>query len=265
MRAQIVAAVFAAALLSPSLAHADFEGVLVSRISGDVNGTARTWVSKAGMRSETELTVPEAKQAMAGKTVRSTVIMKVSEPDRTYFLDENRKTYHVVEHKPGERADDDRYTAKKIGKDTVAGFSCDKVALTTPSGTDSELCVAPDLGGSDTWLRVFQQREKDGNAHGMWKALKDAGVKGLPVRWTRPGGNDGHGKFQMELVSATKQSVPASTFAIPADYKESQMSMPFSSPESAKRMEDAMKNMTPEQRKQMEEMMKKFGGGKQSP
>ena len=262
MRAHVAAAAFAA--LTPYLAHADFEGLLVSKISGDMNGTARTWVSKTGMRSETELTVPEARQAVAGKSVRSTIIMKASEPNRTYFLDENRKTYHVIQHTPGEHGGgDDAYTAKKVGKDTVAGFSCDKVVLTTPSGTDSELCVAPDLGGSDTWLRVFQQREKEGSGHGMWKALKDAGVKGLPVRWTRAGGKDGHGRFQMELVSATKQSVPASTFAIPADYKESQMSMPVSSPESAKRMEDAMKNLTPEQRKQMEEMMKKFGGGQQ--
>ena len=260
MRAHV--AVVLAALSLPCFA-ADFEGVLVSKISGDMNGTARTWLSKAGMRSETELTVPEARQAVAGKTVRSTIIMKTSEPNRTYFLDENRKTYHVLEHKPGEREDDDRYTAKKIGKDTVAGLSCDKVALTSPSGGDSELCVAPDLAGSDTWLRAFQQREKDGNPHGMWKALRDAGVRGLPVRWTRGGGKDGHGKFQMELVSATKQSVPASTFAVPADYKESQMLTPFSSPETAKKMEDAMKKLTPEQRKQMEEMMKKFGGGQQ--
>jgi Domain of unknown function (DUF4412) len=263
MRARFAAAAVIAAALSPPLARADFEGLLVSKISGDMNGTARIWLSKAGMRSETELTLPQAKQAAMGKSVRSIVIMKASEPTRTYFLDETRKTYHVYEHTPGDRSDE-QFTAKKIGKDTVAGFSCDKVALTSASGGETELCVAPDLAGSDSWMRAFEQRQRGGSNHGMWKALKDAGVKGLPVRWTRMGAKEGHGKFQMELVSATKQSVPASTFAIPADYKQSEMTTPFSNPETAKKMEDAMKKLTPEQRKQMEEMMKKYGGGQQS-
>jgi hypothetical protein len=263
MRAHIAAII--AALAIPCLAHADFEGLLVAKISGDVNGTARTWLSKAGMRSETELTMtaPEARQAAMGKGIHSVTVIKVSEPNRTYFLDENRKTYWVYDAKPGEGSGDDGYTAKRIGKDRVAGFSCEKVVLTSASGRESELCVAPDFVAGDSWLRVLQTREQGkGAGDGIRKALLDAGVKGFPIRWSTKGGKDGRGAFQMELVSAKKQSVPASTFDIPADYRKQEMGMPFASPEAAQKMEEAMKNMTPEQRKQMEEMMKKMGGGK---
>lgn len=262
MRAHFAAAL--AATVLPCLANADFEGVLVSKISGDMNGTVRTWLSKAGVRSETELKMPEAEQAQLGEGIRSTTIMKASEPNRTYFLDESGKTYWVYEQTGGEAsAEDDGYTAKRIGKDKVAGFPCEKVALTGPSGDASELCVAKDFIGADSWLSAFQGRDQaKGKAHGIRKALLDAGVKGLPIRWTRKGDRDGRGAFQMELVSAQKQTVPASKLAIPAGYTKREMGMPFANPETAKQMEDAMKNLTPEQRKQMEEMMKKFGGGK---
>jgi Domain of unknown function (DUF4412) len=263
MRARIATAV--AALAIPCLSHADFEGVLVSKMTGEhMNGTTRMWVSKAGMRAETQLAVPEAQQAQMGKTVRSVMLVKTAEPNRTYVLDENRKTYWVHEYKPGEAqgGNDEGYKARRVGKDTVAGFSCDKVVLTDSGGRESDVCVAPDIVSGDSWVRAFQQREQKAGNHGMWKALLDAGVKGLPIRWSHRPDKEGHGGFQMELVSAQKQSVPSSTFAIPADYKQSEMVTPFSSPESAKRMEEALKKMTPEQRKQMEEMMKKMGGGK---
>jgi Domain of unknown function (DUF4412) len=257
MRALV--AIVVAALAVPCVAQADFEGVLVSKMTGDMNGTTRTWLSGAGIRAETEMTVPEAKQATLGKSLRSVAIVKTSDPNTTYFLDENTKSYRVFVHKPDEHADDDQYIARRLGKDKVAGFSCERVALTSPSGNASEVCVASDFIGSDTWLRAFQVREQ--RSGGLHKALLDAGVKGLPIRWSSKG-KDGHGAFQVELVSAKKQSVPASTFAIPADYTKSEMAMPFSSPETAKKMDEAMKKMTPEQRKQMEEMMKKFGGDK---
>ena len=65
--------------------------------------------------------------------------------------------------------------------------------------------------------------------------------------------------MKWELVKAEKRALPASTFEVPAGYKETSMMGTMMSPEQQKQMEDAMKNMTPEQRKMMEEMMKKGG------
>src|SRR5512133_825247 len=110
MRPAVMLAV--AALAVPRLASADFEGVLDAKISGRMTGTVRTWISKDGLRSETDLHPPEAAQANAGKTIRSITIVKMAEPGRTYILDEARKTYFVAESKgdEGERdAEDDAY------------------------------------------------------------------------------------------------------------------------------------------------------------
>ncbi len=267
-----IALAAAATLAVPAAAFADFEGVLLSKVSGDMNGTARTWISKVGVRSEMDMEVPEAQRAIMGKNLHMVTIVKAAEPNRTYLVNDAGKSYSVSEHKPGERdADDTKYTVKRLGKDTVAGFSCQRVEVTSSLGTDAEMCVSPDvLGGSD-WFRALQMRA-EARGRGLFRALLDAGVKGFPIRWSNKGrGKEGKGAFTMELVSAERKSVPASTFAVPAGYTKSESVMPMS-PEMQKRMaeamkrrEESMKDMTPEQRKQMEEMMKKYGGSGAAP
>lgn len=238
-------------LAAPSSAHADFEGVLESKLTGShLSGKARTFVSRDGLRSEMEMELPQEKQATMGKTVRTVTLVKASEPSTTYFLDESRKTYWTVDATRERDGDEDRWTAKKLGKDVVAGFKCDTVLLTSKSGHESEACVTAELGGGSTWLRAMQQQEGNG---GLMKALQDAGVKGFPIRWKSKRADE---PFSMEVVAAHRQRVPASTFAIPAGYRKTERSMPFASPETSKQLEEAMKDLTPEQRKQMEEMMK---------
>ncbi len=265
MRAHVLAGVVAAVF--PWLALGDFEGVLDSKMSGEnTNGSMRTWISKVGVRNEMDVQSPEAEKAGMGKSFRMVTLVKAAQPDVTYLLDDNRKTYSVLEHKPGTYKSDETFTAKRIGKDTVAGFACDQVNVTSSRGHELEMCVARDMIGGSAWIRAFQQRAED-QGHGLMKALSDAGVKGLPIRWVSKG-KDGHGPFRVELVSARRQPVPASTFEIPAGYTKSEVAMPAMSPEMAKKMDEAMKRqqealekMSPEQRKQMEEMMKKFGAG----
>lgn len=247
----------AAALVLPALtAAADFEGVLESKLSGAASGTMRTWISKQGIRSETDVAVPQEHQATLGKRMRSVMIVRTAEPDVTYLLDESRKTYSEIQS-DGDDGDDTTYTAKRLGKDEVAGFSCDEVILRSDD-EESEICVAPDLL-ADAWMRVFEGRGK--SRGGFEKALHDAGVKGMPIRWSTRGTSPEEA-FTMELVSAKRRSVPASTFAIPAGYQKSAMAMPMTSPETAKQMEEAMKGLSPEERKKVEEMLKGMGGGK---
>jgi hypothetical protein len=262
MRAPVAFA--AAALAVPLIAAADFEGVLESKMSGQVNGTGRTWISKEGIKMEMEMQVPSAEQADLGKTFSAVTIVKAAEPNTTYFLNEKRKTYSIHEHKPGQHVDDTSYTVKRLGKDTVAGYSCEKVTVTSSHDSVSEMCVSSELVAGESWLRAFQARGQD-RGQGLQKALLDAGVKGLPIRWSSRGKAPGE-VFTMELVSARRQSVPASTFAIPKGYTKAEFAMPAMSPEMEKKMEEAhkrqaeaLKNLSPEQRKQMEEMMKRYG------
>ncbi|BDG05966.1 DUF4412 domain-containing protein [Anaeromyxobacter oryzae] len=259
MRGAVVAVV--AALALPGVARAEFEGVLESRITvgaAQATGTVRTWISSAGIRSETEVSSARAEQAGVPKQQR-TIILKMAEPNRSYMLDDARRTYYVHDAEPGASQDDEKYTVRRLGKATVAGHPCESVAVSTESGRESEVCVAEDLIVSEAWFRAFQERESGGR-HGLFKALADAGVKGLPIRWVSRT-KDGTDAFRMELVSAKREKVPASKFEIPAGYTKAETA-PGMSPEMAKRMEEAMKNMSPEQRKQMEEAMKRMKGGK---
>jgi hypothetical protein len=257
MRAACLAAV---ALVLPSLgAAADFEGIIESKLSGAASGTMRTWISKQGIRSETDLAVPEADQASLGKSMRSVMIVRTAEPNVTYVLDETRKTYSAIESDDLGDGDGTSFTAKRLGKDTVAGFSCEKVLLRSSDGDEAELCVAPGFLAGDAWMRVFESRGEDRGD--FQKALRDVGVKGMPIRW-RAKGSSPEEAFTMELVSAKRRAVPASTFAIPAGYTKSAMMMPMTSPESSKKMEEALKDLSPEERKQVEEMMKRMGGEK---
>lgn len=260
MRGAVMAVL--AALAFPVAARADFEGVLESKVTagqGQATGTVRTWISSAGIRSESELSSPRAQQAGMG-THKLTVIFKTAEPDRSYLLDDQRKTYSVHEIGPSTSGDDEKYTVRRLGKATVAGHTCESVAVTNDSGHESEVCVAEDLVASAGWFRTVFERQGGGRM-GLFKALADAGVKGLPIRWVSKA-KDGSDQFRMELVSAKRQRVPASTFEIPAGYTKSEAMAPAMTPEMAKRMEEAMKRMSPEQRKQMEEAMKQLQGTK---
>jgi hypothetical protein len=246
-----------AALALPSPAGAaDFEGVLESKLSGSVSGTMRTWVSSRGIRAENDIELPKEAQAAMGKRMRTVIIVRRDEPNVTYLLDEERKTFSAIADEPGDATDDEAYTAERVGKATVAGFACDRVKVRSGDGSEEfELCMAPALA-SDTWLRAFHAQGED---RGIEKALADAGVKGLPIRWSSKGDEPGE-TYVMELVSAKRQKVPPSTFAIPKGYTKTAAPSFGMPPEAAKAMEDAMKDLTPEERQELEKMLKGMGG-----
>ncbi len=97
----------------------------------------------------------------------------------------------------------------------------------------------------------------------MEKALKDAGAEGMPLKAIMPAPTGG--KLTMEVVKADKQSLPASTFDIPAGYTKSEGGLDMSGvsnpqiDDARKKMQEALKNMTPEQRARFEQMMKQRG------
>jgi hypothetical protein len=270
MRLVRSAALLVATVALPALA-ADFEGVLEGRMTGgSMNGTYRAQVGRAGIRSEMDLVLPEKQAKVMGtKSIRRVSLQKWADPDRIYVLDEAEKTYEVMDMKKLRESMKDaprpKYTVRRLGKDRVAGFACENVAVRHDQGRESELCVTSELGSRSSWARSLVQDESGG---GLFKALHDAGVEGFPIRWKIDQGDGQTGI--MELVAARRQGVPASTFEIPSGYrKATHAAMPGASPEMQKRMEEAMKRqkeamekMSPEQRKRIEEMMKNAGQGR---
>jgi hypothetical protein len=91
----------------------------------------------------------------------------------------------------------------------------------------------------------------------MPAALEKAGLDGLPIRWASNEGRDG--EFVLELVKVKHESVPASTFEVPAGYTSRDSGSARSASDRRARMENAMKSLTPEQRKRIEQLLQGKG------
>jgi hypothetical protein len=248
-------AVLLAALAAGPARGADFEGIADGRITGaSMSWTYRAAVGKDGVRAEVEMALPEKQaQAMGTKTIRRVTIQRRAEPDLIYTLDETQRTYTVIDMRKVRESMKDapqrKYTVRRLGRDRVAGFSCEKVALKRADGVESEMCVTSEISSKGSWARSLVHDQTGG---GVFKALREAGVEGFPIRWRMEGER---GPTTMELVSAHRQGVPASTFAIPAGYQEAKG---HGAPgEAAQRR---MERMTPEQRKKLEEALRGVGG-----
>ncbi len=209
------------------------------------------------------------RQAAAGRTDRSggtmpdhftmTMMQKLSEPDRLYSINDERRTYSVIDLKKlredAAGMQHETYTVKKTGHDTVAGLSCEKALLTSSSGHEIELCVTRDLVSSSAWLTAMNRRDR--SSGGFMTALRDNGLDGFPIRWITRRKGDKDATMTMELVRFEKKSVPSSLFEIPAGYRETSGMGVMMTPEQEKAMKDALEKMSPEQRKAYEEMMEK--------
>lgn len=266
MRVHIAAAALAALLAAPA-ARAEFEGVLEGRMTGPMSGSFRAEVGKGGVRSvvELEMAAPGPVRAAPGmaQRMRHLSLQRRAEPEKVYIIDEGRKSYTVIDTSRAREemkgAAEESYTVRKAGKDKVAGFSCQKAVVTGSESGEMEMCLTDEIAPEGARAML----EQGHGAGGLIAALRKAGVEGYPVRWSRKDGRGG--TVTMELTSARRQSIPASTFELPAGFKEQKGpgAMPGmgGNPAAQKQMEEALKNMSPEQRKQLEQMMKGQKGG----
>jgi hypothetical protein len=252
-----------AALAVPLAASAaDFEGLLESRMTGPhASGTAKLWVSKVGARMEMDMAAAApAGQQGAQHPIRMVTLHKKAEPDLTYLLNVEQKTYAVLDaREAGKMAagtgSDETWSVKKLGGDKVAGLPCEKALVTSSRGREFELCSGSGILAGSGLLEAMERRSHNS----LLKALHDAGLKGFPLRWIQ---KVKEGTTTWEVVRAHRESVPASTFEIPAGYQKKDLLGAMTTPEQQRKMDEAMKKMTPEQRQKMEEMMKRYQGGK---
>ncbi len=261
--------------LSVLPALAEFEGMMDMKMTmtgpnGNTmgGGNMKVAVGKPGFRSALDM-----QMQMPQMTVKMTILTKTATPDVMYRIDDANKTYTemTIPKSPDaaqQAQDAEKYTVKKLGEEKILGYKTQHV-LVIHNATTNELWVAKDFLDYETFKRLQSQGNRGGN-EGMQKALKDAGAEGMPLKAIMAGPMGG--KMVLEVVKADKQSLPASTFEIPAGYTKSEggglldAAAGVSSPEidaAKKKMQDAMKNMTPEQRQRIQEMMKQRGAPNQ--
>ena len=264
-----VLAMLAGAALVAAPAFAQFEGEIGMKMTmREGQGTGKTYVSKIGSRSEIDM------QA-AKMPVKMTTLMKFANPDVMYMINDATKTYTEIDLKkvkeqaakvPGKEKD--VWSVKKLGRETVNGYSCEHVLVTRSEDakTEQEWWTSKDISGLSYESMRGLMRRGNQSDEGIMKALRDAGADGFVVKMvTREKGNPA-AVMTMELTRAEKKSVPASLFEIPAGYTKQEGMMGgmgvMASPEQQEQMRKAMENLTPEQRKQIEDMMKARQQGK---
>jgi Domain of unknown function (DUF4412) len=254
---------------------AEFRGTVHTDKGQTIPSQGKVYMSKSAVRVEWETDLREVAKdrkdsGAAGlpQEFRMVMIQKLAEPDRIYIVNDGRKSY-AVESTHTERSQTRtarRWKVQKLGRDTVAGFACEKALLTAEDGDQTEVCVTTELAPSNAWLTAWNRREEQASP---LKALKDAGLSGFPVRWIFRNRGSKDISSSVELVRFDRKSVSASLFEIPPGYRkvDSMMETMAMTPEqekalqdARKRMQEALDKMTPEQRKQYEELMRQQGG-----
>jgi len=253
-----VLALFASAALLAQEGVATFKTVI--HASGqDMPGTVKLSFSSAGWRSDMHM---DTSATGGGKTERSgmggvhetTMLGKASAPMTAYMVQHAVKSYSVIHlDKTAESTPDETWTVKRTGRSSAGGMSCESATVTSSKGSRVNACISSEFTSSSAWWAAMNRQRNSG----WFRAASDAGLKGFPVR-TSILKSDGKPEIEMELVSFDRRSVPASTFEIPAGYKEAKAGMGGMTPEQQKMMQERLSKMTPEQRKAYEDAMKRY-------
>jgi len=262
---QIVGWMILLLLIVARPAWAAFEGYIEMKMSmKEGAGTMKGQISSVGARTEVEARVAQ----MGDMPVTMTMLMKFSNPDVVYMLNDATKTYVEINVKDignaAKNRPDKEYTVKKLGKEKVAGYVCEHLLLTANDGRETEVWTTKALVDLAVF-REYMQRNRQAEFQGIMKALKDAGAEGFIAKMISRD-KTGAPVVTLELVKAEKRAVPASLLEIPAGYKKQEGMlgmmpgmMPIS-PEQQQTLDKAMEKLTPEQRKMLEGIMKKKGG-----
>ena len=152
--------------------------------------------------------------------LKTTVITKASQPDQAYVINHRAKSYSIVNLKTAaENAMlldfDSNYKLARLGKQTIKGYTCDRISLTSTT-EKLELWVTRDLGDFSTF-RILQSQNPRLSNTSLSKTLSNAGIEGFPVKIVQYNDN---GAYVMELMQIWPKTVPPSDFNIPAGYQK---------------------------------------------
>lgn len=242
-------------LAMPALAGG-FEGIISMKISSPAgSGNVQMSVGKVGLRSEIDM-------QSAQMPMKMTMLVKHAQ-DTAYMIDDKSKTYTEIDLKKGRemaQKADVKYTAKKLGTETVAGYKCDHLMVSDDKGGEHELWTNKEIMDYDSFVKMMGPNARMGD-QGLMKALKDVSADGFIVKMIQRRAGAKEATMTMELLKVEKKSLPAATFEVPSGCTKREGAMMGMPPEVEAQMRERMKNMTPEQR----EMMKKAMQGKMNP
>jgi len=251
---------FLAAILATPLLAADFEGVVdikMSMVSAagveTSSGTSRISITKDAMRNDVFA------QTLLGP-VRTVTLVKAENPNLLYKINDQAKTYSEIDlsqPKPPEPPDAEPYQVKRLGEEQLLGCNALHL-LVTYKNTSNELWATKELLDSATFRKLLARTGRTGAEERMTKAMKDAGIDGMPLKSILTA-EDGS-KTTMQVVQVEKKNIPAWTFEIPAGYEKVSAILEaagdFRAQQEQRRLEQMMQKLPPDKRAMLESALK---------
>jgi hypothetical protein len=181
---------------------------------GTAKDTSYRWLTNDGEgRSEMKILMPGV---ASGKLI---VIGRASEPKYSILLDPDNKGYSLAVIDTALMSSvHQTYKVTRIGSETVDGYSCVHVKITTTSGSglfksssSEDLWTSTSVPGYALYEKLSDQTVN----YGMMQALKQAGAAGTMVKMSASGKDY---SMSYDLIEAKSGSWPASLFSIPEGY-----------------------------------------------
>ncbi|HMH24650.1 MAG TPA: DUF4412 domain-containing protein [Puia sp.] len=199
-----------------------YQTTATSKKSGTGKDTTFTYFTNSGSgRNEMRINMPGA---MSGKII---IIGRAGQPKYSVSLYPDTKTYslNIIDTSLINAVTSD-YKVTRIGSETVDGYSCTHVKMTSTTGSGifkskstMDLWTSTDVPGYALYKKLVSVQNMKPQ---MMQALDNAGAGGFIVKMETVEKDYSMG---MELIRAEEKSFPASLFEIPAGYTETDENM----------------------------------------
>jgi hypothetical protein len=214
-----------------------FEGVIDLKLSMEAGaGDLRLWMAGERAKLDMALTLNPLPTPL-----RMGVLLDVKEPRKATLINDAMKTYSVIdlaEAATGVDSAGGKYVLKEVGQEKMLGYAVSHVTLSRPKEL-VDAWITPDLPDVYRVLRKLQQANPQYGAAEAFRALDAAGKAGLPMRCIVV--RDGQ-RVTTEVRKIERRTVPASWFAVPAGYVQSDLAGAGSVQPSPEQIEQ-LKNM----------------------
>ncbi len=154
--------------------------------------------------------------------LRTTVITRSSKPDEAIIVNHKSKSWSVVNLRSAAESAtlldfDSNYRFTRVGPETVKGYPCEHVRLT--SSTDTlDLWMTKGLADFSTFRLLQSQNPRLSNTS-LSRVLKQNGVDGFPAKIVQKNGN---GLYVMQMQKVMPKPTPESSFRVPAGYRQTE-------------------------------------------
>jgi hypothetical protein len=205
-------------LALPASAHAAFTGEMNMKLTMP-NGTASITYLFGTRDQKMDMTmqldrIPEP--------LKTTIITRSARPDEATIVNHKSKSWSVMNLRSAAESAtlldfDSNYRFTRVGPETVKGYPCEHVRLT--SSTDTlDLWISKGLADFSTFRLLQSQNPRLSNTS-LSRVLKQNGVDGFPVKIVQKNEN---GLYIMELKKVTPKLVATSSFRVPAGYRQTE-------------------------------------------